>query len=92
MKNFLTIHIESYLGTIFISLLTAFFIGLMSISLKNFGSDITTIGSEQVQIKVISATERELIQDWLKENKIKVPEGVGFRYLFEKYSSRPWLK
>ncbi len=92
MKNFLTIQVESYLGAIFISLLSAFFIGLLFISVKNFGSDITIISSDQTQVKTISSTERFLIQNWINENKIKIPEEVGYKYLIEEYPSRPWLK
>lgn len=92
MRNFLTIEIESYVGAIFVTLLAVFFIGIMFVMLKNFDSDITVITSEQVQVRTISATERVLIQDWIKENNVKIPEEVGYRYLIEKYPSRPWLK
>jgi hypothetical protein len=92
MKNFLTIEVESYMGAIFITLLAAFFIGLLFISIKNLDSDITIITSEQVQVKTISATERELIRNWVIENKVEIPKGVGYRYLIKKYPSRPWLK
>ena len=80
------------MGAIFISLLSAFFIGLLFISVKNFGSDITIISSDQTQVKTISSTERFLIQNWINENKIKIPEEVGYKYLIEEYPSRPWLK
>jgi len=92
MRNFLTIEIESYVGAIFIGLLAVFFIGLIFIAMKNFDSEVTIITSEQVQVKTISATERELILDWISDNKVKIPEEVGYRYLINKYPSRPWLK
>ncbi|OGN13425.1 MAG: hypothetical protein A3J47_01570 [Candidatus Yanofskybacteria bacterium RIFCSPHIGHO2_02_FULL_43_22] len=92
MRNLLTIEIESYVGAIFISLLAVFFIGFMFTSIKNFNSDVTIITSEQVQVKTISATERELIRSWIRDNKVEIPEEVGYRYLLEKYPSRPWLK
>lgn len=92
MRNILTVQIESYVGAIFISLLAVFFIGLIFISIKNFDSDITIITAEQVQVKTISATERELIRNWLNDNKVEIPEEVGYRYLLQKYPSRPWLK
>lgn len=90
--NFLTIKIESYMGAIFISLLAAFFIGLIFISVKNFGSDVSVINSEQVRIKTVSTAERVLIQNWIKENDVEIPEGVWYKYLLERYPSRPWLK
>lgn len=92
MRNILTVQIESYVGAIFISLLAAFFVGLIFISIKNFNSDVTIITSEQARVKTISATERVLISNWIRENKIEIPEEVGYRYLIEKYPSRPWLK
>ena len=92
MRNFLTIEVESYMGAMFITLLAAFFIGFLFISIKNLDSDISIITSEQVHVKNISATERELIRNWIRENKVEIPEEVGYRYLIKKYPSRPWLK
>lgn len=80
------------MGAIFIMAFAVFSIGLVFISIKNFNSDITIITSEQVQVKTISATERELIRNWISENKVEIPEEVGYRYLVQKYPSRPWLK
>lgn len=80
------------MGAIFITLFTVFSIGLIFISIKNFNSDITIITSEQIQVKTISTTERELIRNWISENKVEIPEEVGYRYLVQKYPSRPWLK
>lgn len=80
------------MGAIFIMLFAVFSIGLIFISIKNFNSDITIITSEQIQVKTISATERELIRNWISENKVEIPEEVGYRYLVQKYPSRPWLK
>lgn len=53
MRNILTVQIESYVGAIFISLLAAFFIGLIFIAMKNFSSDLTVINAEQAQIRRI---------------------------------------
>jgi len=92
VKNFLTIEIESYVGAVFILLLSSFFVGFIFIAMKNLGSDVVVINSEQVQVKTISVTERVLIQNWLKENKVEIPEEVGYRYLIAKYPSKPWLK
>jgi len=92
MKNFLTTEIESYMGAIFIGLLSAFFIGFIFIVMKNMDSDIAIIISEHVEVKTISAIERESIRNWIRENNIEIPEEVGYRYLIGKYPSRPWLK
>lgn len=92
MRNLLTIQIESYMGAAFVALLAAFFAGLILISIKNFGSEIAILASEQVQVKTISATERVLLQNWIKENDIKIPPKEGYKYLVGKYPSRPWLK
>jgi hypothetical protein len=92
MKNFLTIEVESYMGAIFIVVLSAFFVGLMFISVKNFSSDITIITSEQVQVKTMSVTERVLIREWIIKNSIEMPKEIGFNYLIQEYPSRPWLK
>lgn len=92
MHNFLTTQIESYMGAIFISLLTVFFVSLMFVAKAHFNSDIALINAQQVQVKTISATERVLMRDWIKENNIKMPETVGYRYLYKKYPAKPWLK
>lgn len=52
MRNPLTIHIESYLGSIFISLLAAFFVGLMFIAMKNFDSDINSLNAVQTKLRI----------------------------------------
>ena len=80
------------MGAIFIGLLATFFVGLIFIAMKNLDSDITIITSERIEVKTISATEREFIRNWIRENNIEIPEEVGYRYLVEKYPSRPWLK
>lgn len=92
MRNFLTTQIESYMGAIFIFLLTVFFVSLMFIARANFNSDIDFIDAQQVQVKTISATERILIQNWIKENNIKAPETAGYRHFYKKYPAKPWLK
>ena len=80
------------MGAIFISALALFFIGLLFISVKNFGSDVTIITSEQTNVRTISGTEKILIRNWIEENDIVIPEEVGYRYLIEEYPSRPWFK
>ena len=90
--NQLTAQIESRLGAFYISLLGLFFIGLIFIALKNFNSDLLIINSQSAQVKTISTTERYLIDGWIKENQIEVPEGKGYRYVIQQYPSKPWLK
>jgi len=92
VRNFLTIEIESYMGAIFIGLLAIFFIGFIFVAMKNLDSDIAIIASDHIEVKTISVTEREFIRNWIRENNIKIPEEVGYRYFLEKYPSRPWLK
>ncbi len=90
--NPLTLQIESRLGVVYISLLAIFFIGLVFIALKNFNSDSIILNSQSVQVKTISTTERYLIDGWLKENRIEIPEGKGYKYIIQQYPSKPWFR
>jgi len=90
--NPLTTQIESRLGAAYISLLAMFFIGLIFIALKNFNSDTIVLGAQNAQVKTISNTERYLIEGWVKENQIEIPEGKGYRYVIQKYPSKPWFR
>lgn len=92
MENPLTTRVESYLGAIFISLFAVFFVGLIFIALKNFQSDSDILSAQEVRVKNISATERILMENWIQENAITIPEGKGYKYLIQKYPLRPWLK
>ena len=91
MRNFLTFQIESWIGAVFVISLAGFFIGFLFISMKNFDSDISLLDVSQSSIKGISQTERILIKNWVDTNNVQVPEGKGFRYLINKYPSKPWL-
>lgn len=91
MKNFLTMEIESWIGSLFIIGLALFFIGLIFVTIKNFNSDVTIISSQSSKVRGISSTESVLIRDWVKQNSIEIPEGRGFRYVIAKYPTRPWL-
>ena len=90
--NPLTAQIESRLGAFYVSLLSFFFVGLIFIALKNFESDSIVLDSQNAQVKTISNTERDLINNWIQENQIKVPESKGYRYITQRYPSRPWFK
>jgi len=92
MNNPLTSQVESRLGAAYISLLGLFFVGLIFIALKNFNSDIIILDSQTAQVKTISNTERELINIWIQEKNIQIPEGKGYRYIIQQYPSRPWVR
>lgn len=90
--NPLTTQVESRLGAVYIVLLSLFFIGLIFIALKNFNSDSIILDSQTAQVKTISTTERYLIDGWIKDNQIDIPEGKGYRYVIQKYPSKPWFR
>lgn len=93
MHNPLTFRIESSLGAVFVSLLSMFFIGLLFISIKNFESDIDILNGTYAVSRPSKVTQTELIliQSWISENKIAIPEGRGYKYLIRKYPGKPWL-
>ena len=92
MSNPLTQQVESRLGAFYIALLALFFIGLIFIALKNFNSDTIVLDSQAAQVKNISNTERYLINAWINENNIEIPEGKGYRYVIQKYPDKPWIR
>lgn len=90
MKNILTFHIESWLGAVFVLGLAGFFIGFLFITMRNFNSDMS-MSLQQNTIKIISPTERELMEKWMSDNGIKIPEGKSYLYLIQSYPNKPWL-
>ncbi len=92
MNNPLTTQVESRLGAAYITLMALFFIGLIFIALKNFSSDVVILESDQTRVKTISSTERTLIENWVQENNIELPQGEGYRYLIKKYPNNPWIR
>ncbi len=92
MNNPLTIQVESRLGATYISLLGLFFVGLIFIALKNFNSDSIILDSQTAQVKTISNTERDLINNWMQDNQIEIPKGKGYRYIIQQYPTKPWFK
>ncbi|MEX2090684.1 MAG: hypothetical protein WD989_00950 [Candidatus Paceibacterota bacterium] len=92
MENPLTTQVESRLGAAYISLMALFFVGLIFITLKNFSSDVVVLEADQTRVKTISSTERILIESWVKDNNIQLPEGEGYRYLIRKYPNKPWIR
>ena len=93
MKNPITVHVESSLGVVFISLIAFFFIGLMFVAVKNFEADIDimTATSGSTKITHLSDSERLLILEWVEYSDVRIPEGSGYKYLVRKYPDRPWL-
>ena len=93
MKNPITVHVESSLGVVFISLIAFFFIGLMFVAVKNFEADIDIMTATSVSTKIthLSDSERLLILEWVEYNDVQIPEGSGYKYLVRKYPDRPWL-
>lgn len=92
MNNPLTAQVEARLGAAYVSLLGLFFVGLIFIALKNFESDSIILDSQSAQVKTITTTERLLINSWIRENKINIPSGKGYRYVIQQYPSRPWFR
>ncbi len=85
-------QVESKLGAIFLVLLSAFLVGVMFVVMKNANSDTIVLAANEVQVKTMSSTERQLIANWIKENNIDLPDGQGYRYIERKYPEKPWLK
>ena len=92
MGNPLTLQVESRLGAFYISLLGLFFVGLIFIALKNFNSDSIILDSQSVQVRTISSAERDLINNWIQNNDIKIPNGKGYRYMIQQYPDKPWFR
>ena len=90
--NPITTQVESRLGAAFITLLALFFVGLIFIALKNFSSDVLVLEAGATQVKSISNTERLLIQNWVQDNNIEVPDGQGYRYVIRKFPNKPWIR
>ena len=91
MANPLTMQVESKMGAVFISLFTAFLVGVLFIAIKNYDSDQIVLDASATQIVTISSTERQLIAQWVEGNHIVIPPGKGYRYLEQQYPDRPWL-
>lgn len=92
MNNPLTTQVESRLGAAYISLMVLFFVGLIFIALKNFNTDVSVLEADQTKVKTISSTERKLIENWVLDNNINIPEGEGYRYIIKKYPNKPWIR
>ncbi len=93
MRNPATFVIESWVGGVFVLIFSMFFIGLFFIALKNFDSDNLILSASANNLKNISSSERELIDEWVSANNpgLSVQE-VGYRFIIKKYPDKPWLK
>ena len=76
------------------AILGLFLSSLLFVTIKNAQTDIDIMSATQGQIKskIVSRTELVLMQEWLKINKIKIPERQGYRYILKTYPERPWLQ
>lgn len=79
------------MGAMFVLLLSGFLFGFLYIAVRNFNSDLEIIGAGAAEVRGISATQRQLIDRWVSENDIRIPEGQGYRWLLRTYPSKPWL-
>ncbi|MBI4160678.1 MAG: hypothetical protein HY506_02110 [Candidatus Yanofskybacteria bacterium] len=91
MKNFLTVRVESWLGSVFIIALSAFFVGLFFTATKNFGSDMEILNSDNAKLRTVSSQERNLIDEWLARNNAGFSvEELGYRFIVKKFPDKPW--
>lgn len=92
MKNPLTFRVESWLGSVFVLIISAFFVGFFIIAVKNFNSDTDILNSSSVKLRTVSPEEKSMIDQWLQQNNIGIsaPE-VGYRYIIQKFPDKPWL-
>ena len=79
------------MGAVFVLLVSSFVSGFLYIAIRNFDSDLEIIGTGTAEVRSISATQRELIDAWVRENGTEIPEGKGYRWLLKTYPSKPWL-
>ncbi len=91
LKSFLTFKVESILGAIFIIGVAGYFVGFLFVSMQNFDTDIALMDVDSSNIKYITDTERGLIDLWVANNGLSIPEGKGYRYLMSLYPDKPWL-
>ncbi len=90
MKNPLTIQVESYLGSLFVFSTAVIFGTMIYVSAQNMDSEIVIMESQRVTIKTVSSAERALIDEWVKNNNIKIPPGKNYRYITRHYPNKPW--
>ena len=92
MKNILTIQVESYVGGFFVLVFTSFLVGIFFSIFKNFNTETDLLTINQVQIKTLPASQRELIDEWASDHNVSVTEIGGYRAMQRTYPDQPWLK
>jgi hypothetical protein len=88
--NILRTQVESYVGAGFVVMFAGFCASMLFIMVRNFNSDVEILSAQQTQIRTISPSQRLLMDTWVRENSIQIPEGEGYRWLLNEYPSRPW--
>jgi hypothetical protein len=92
MKNPLTFKVETWLGSVFILLISAFLVGWLLIAVKNFNSDTEILNSSGAKLKIVSPEEKSLIDQWLRQDNIGISATeVGYRYIIKQFPDKPWL-
>ena len=93
MKNIMTFRVESYLGIFFVTALGIFFMGFFVLATRSFEADVDAISFGNNKIRVISRTEENLINEWLLENEMDIPDSKAYyRYILKNNPDRPWLE
>ncbi len=92
MRNPLTFEIESYLGAGFVFLLTVFLVAFLFAVMRNFDAEIDMLNATQTKIRAISPIQLQLMEAWVRENNIEIPQDEGYRYLLRAYPTKPWLR
>ena len=74
--------------------LSLFFIGFLFNAVNSFESDLDILSSQgEVRIKVLSVSEKNLINEWVSQNEIIVPKSDAYyKYILKKYPDKPWLQ
>ncbi len=91
MRNPLTFQVESYMGAAFVAALCCFLVAMFFISVKNFTSDLDIMNATTPQLKRGATTQQELVDNWLAENGITLPEGTTYQEILHLFPTKPWL-
>lgn len=89
MHNPLTFRVESWLGSVMLAAFAGFLVGLLWLSIRNFGSEADILNASRAQVHIISTRERELIARWAKDQGLSTTQ-IKYRELINQYPDRPW--
>ncbi|OGN04285.1 MAG: hypothetical protein A2831_01110 [Candidatus Yanofskybacteria bacterium RIFCSPHIGHO2_01_FULL_44_17] len=95
MRNPLSLHVESWVGSVIVLVFAVFLVGIFMLAVKNFSSDTEILASSDngVKLRTFSDEEKTLIDDWLTKSNVGVSvEDVGYRYIIKKYPDKPWAE